>query len=123
MITLFAINSTYVYKMSLRQYNHPLELQHKLIQQKAEKYYSTALIREIYALPYHLHNIRKYNLDKNGSTSNRDMNMYPQCTRNFNKPSVQLRDTYQTTWIKTTLYIVDSTKTKPNHSKKNPSSS
>ena len=89
--------------MSIRQYNHPLELQHKLIQNKAEKYYSTALIREIYALPYHPHNIRKYNLDKNGSTSNRDMNMYPQCTRNFNKPSAQLIDMYQTTWIKTTL--------------------
>ena len=89
--------------MSLRQYNHPLELQNKLIQQKAEKYYSTALIREIYALPYHLHNIRKYSLDKNGPTSHRDMNMYPQCTRNFNKPSAQLIEMYQTTWIKTTL--------------------
>ena len=103
LITLFALNSTYVYKMSLRQYNHPLDLQHKLIQKKAEKYYSTALIREIYALPYHLYNIRKHNLDKNGPTSNRDMSMYPQCTRNFNKPSAQLIDMYQTTWIKTTL--------------------
>ncbi len=60
--------------MSLRQYNHPVEVlvHNKLINKKAEKYYSTALIREIDALPYHLHNIRKYNLDKNGPTSNRD---------------------------------------------------
>ena len=103
LLTLFAINSTYVYKMSLRQYNHPVEVQNQLINKKAEKYYSTALIREIYALPYHLHNIRKYNLEKNGPTSNRDMSMYPQCIRNFNKPSVQLIDMYQATWIKTTL--------------------
>ena len=87
----------------MRWFSYTVEVQNKLINKKAEKYYSTALIREIYALPYHLHNIRKYNLDNNGPTSNRDMSMYPQCIRNFNKPSVQLIDMYQTTWIKTTL--------------------
>ena len=89
--------------MDLRKYLHPLETQYKLIQQKAEKYYSTAIIREIYALPYHIHNIRKHNLDKNNPISNRDMAFYPQCKRNFNRPSTQIIEMYQLTWIKTML--------------------
>ena len=80
LITLFAINSLYVYKMDLRKYTHPLALQYKLLQGQSEKYNPSAIIREIYALPFHIHcdNIKKNNIDGTNAISNRDIAFYPQ---------------------------------------------
>ena len=61
LITFFAINCIYVYKMDIRKYQHSIEQQKLLIKQQADKYYSRAIIRQIHALPFHVHNIKKHN--------------------------------------------------------------
>ena len=114
LITFFAINCIYVYKMDIRKYQHSIEQQKTLIKQQADKYYSTAIIREIYALPFHVHNIKKHNLERTPNpnpnhnpkvkgVSNRERVIYPQCKRSFNSPSPQLIQMYKLTWIKTEL--------------------
>ena len=99
--------------MDIRKYQHSIEQQKILIKQQADKYYSTAIIREIHALPFHVHNIKKHNLDhtpnpnphpnpnpypnrnfKAKRVSNRERVMYSQCKRNFNSPSPQLINMY-----------------------------
>ena len=104
LITFFAINCTCVYKMDIRKYQHSIEQQKILIKQQADKYYSTAIIREIHALPFHVHNIKKHNIDhtsnpnlnpKAKGVSNRERVIYPQCKRSFNSPSPQLIHMYK----------------------------